>query len=141
MLLKQEMNSIIKNENNQEFRKFGLTIGIFLVALSIFLLWRGVDSYLYIFSIGLFLTLFGLVKPKFLRPIYILWMMFALILAHIITRVILTIIFIILFTPIGLILRFLRKDILNEKYDRHTESYWIKREEVPFDPKTLEKQY
>lgn len=141
MLLKQEMNSIIKSENNQEFRKFGLTIGIVLVALSIFLLWRGVNSYLYIFSIGLLLTLFGLVKPKFLRPIYILWMIFTLILAHIMTIVILTIIFIILFTPIGLILRFLRKDILNEKYDRQTESYWIKRKEVPFDPKKLEKQY
>lgn len=141
MSLNHEMNSIIKNEDSQEFRKFGLTIGILLVALSIFLFWRDVDSYLYTLSFGLFLTLFGLVKPKFLRPIYILWMIFALILGQIMTRVILTIIFILLFTPVGLILRFLRKDILNEKYDRQTESYWIKRKEVPFDPKTLEKQY
>jgi multisubunit Na+/H+ antiporter MnhG subunit len=140
-LLKHEINSIIKNENNQEFRKFGLTIGVLLVALSIFLFWRDVHSYLYIFFFGLFLTLFGLVKPKFLRPIYVVWMIFALILGHIMTRVILTIIFILLFTPVGLILRFLRKDILNEKYDRQTESYWIKRKQVPFDPKTLEKQY
>ncbi len=141
MSLNHEMNSIIKNEDSQEFRKFGLTIGILLVALSIFLFWRDVDSYLYTLSFGLILTLFGLVKPKFLRPIYILWMIFALILGQIMTRVILTIIFILLFTPVGLILRFLRKDILNEKYDRQTESYWIKRKEVPFDPKTLEKQY
>jgi hypothetical protein len=44
-------------------------------------------------------------------------------------------------TPLGLILRWTGKDLLDEKIDRSAVSYWIKREQRPFDRKRLERMF
>ena len=57
------------------------------------------------------------------------------------TRLILTVMFYLLFTPIGLVLRLLGKDLLNRKIEPNAETYWIDREEEAFDRKRYEKQF
>ena len=84
---------------------------------------------------------FGLVFPLILKPIYILWMSFAVVMGFIVSHIILSLIFGLVFTPAGLLIRLLRKDPLDEKINPQAESYWIKRERKPFDPHTIERQY
>ena len=51
-----------------------------------------------------------------------------MILGSIISPIVMGIIFFLVVTPIGFILRILGKDLLNKKYDKEKETYWIKRD-------------
>jgi hypothetical protein len=65
----------------------------------------------------------------------------AVIMGHMMSRIILSLMFFLIFTPVGLFLRVFRKDILKEKIDVNADSYWIKRENKPYNPKRAEQQY
>ena len=73
----------------------------------------------------IFLTL-GLLNSKFLNPLNKLWFKFGIILGKIISPLIMGIIFFLVVTPTGLIMRLLRKDILSLKYNQN-KSYWIEK--------------
>lgn len=65
---------------------------------------------------------------KFLKPLYDIWMKFAAILAWINTRLILIVMFYLVFTPIGFIMRLFGIDQLGLKMEKDRESYWIRNE-------------
>jgi hypothetical protein len=140
-MLKQEIWDIFAKGNKSEYRKFGLTLGIFLQILAGILFWRESQIYQAIFFIGAGLTVLGIILPKFLKPFYLLWMGLAVTIGHVMSRVILTLIFVLVFAPVGLVMRMLRKDLLKEKFDPSASSYWIQGKNKPFDPTTTEKQY
>lgn len=78
---------------------------------------------------------------KLLKSLYSLWMKFALILSWINTRLILIILFYLIFTPIGLVLRILGKDLLDRKINKISKSYWRKKEENKFGLAAYQKQF
>jgi hypothetical protein len=53
----------------------------------------------------------------------------------------LIIIFYLVFAPVGLVLRLIKKDLLNRKIEAERDSYWIKKEHIEFDKSRYEKQY
>ena len=130
----------IKNikTNKEEIRKFGFLIGGVLIAISIFILWKELSYYQLIFVIGVSFILLGYLIPKILKPIYIIWMTFATILGWIMTRVILTILFYLIVTPIGLIARIFGVKFLDLSWQTNVPSYWNKRDKTISD---LEKQF
>ena len=73
-----------------------------------------------------------------MKPVHIGWMMLALALGWLNTRLLLGVFFYVIVTPIGVIMRLFGKDILDEKLDRSATTYWIKRESVPLDKKRYE---
>ena len=77
----------------------------------------------------------------FLKKLYRGWMRFAVILGTIMTRVLLTLVFVLVVTPIGLILRLVGKDPMHRKPDPSKETYWIRREAEANDPARMEKFY
>ncbi len=83
----------------------------------------------------------GLLFPSLLKPVYWLWMKFAGALAWFNTRLIMALVFYLIFTPIGIILRILRVDLIKQRWDTKKPSYWIDRTDEPFDPSRYEKQY
>ena len=68
----------------------------------------------------------GILKSKILTPLNKFWFKFGIFLGKIISPVIMGIIFFLVVTPIGLIMRLLRKDVLNLKYNKN-KSYWIEK--------------
>jgi len=124
-----------------KLRKFGLTVG------GAFLLLGGIRAYLHAgyFSTGLLavggtLFVFGLVLPNALGPVEKAWMKMAMALAYVNTRIILTVLFYLVFTPVGLVMRLMR-DPLNRKLRDGSPSYWIKREEKSSSPMLYERQF
>lgn len=79
--------------------------------------------------------------PNLLKPIYIFWMKLAFILGWVNTRVILCVIFFLLFTPMGLIIKLFGIDLLERKFDKTKQSYWIKKEQKEFLPLDYERQF
>jgi hypothetical protein len=130
----------IKSEK-REFRKFGITIGVFLMVLAGFLFWRGKDSFEILLVIGSALLVLGFVIPIVLKPIYWIWMVFAAILGWIMTRVILSLLFFVVITPIGLFSRLFGGKFLDFEWDKSKDSYWNVRPQKQKNNEEYERQF
>ena len=130
----------IKSEKS-DLRKFGITIGIILLIIAGFLFWKEKESFQILLTFGVTLCILGIAIPFILKPIYWVWMIFATILGWIMTRVILSLLFYIIFTPIGLIPRFFGKQFLELKWDKSKESYWNYRTIKHLKMEDYEKQF
>ena len=76
--------------------------------------------------ISLIFLVLGLLNSKILTPLNKLWFKFGIFLGKIISPLIMGMIFFLVVTPIGLIMRLLGKDVLNLKYNKN-RSYWIEK--------------
>ncbi len=127
--------------NEKELRTFAITIFVALSILGGLLFWKRGNVALIPIGLGLVLLATGLSQPGLLRPVHRAWMALALALGFITSHLALAIIYYILFTPLGLIMRFLRKDPLQRKYDQEAATYWKKKEKKPFSKTQYEKMF
>ena len=125
------MSKHIKISSN---RNFGIVFCIFFLIISFYPLLN--DNHLRIWSliIALIFLILGLMNSRILTPLNKIWFRFGLLLGQLISPIIMGFIFFIVVTPIGLLMRILRKDLLGLKFNKN-KSYWIKRKE----PKSLMK--
>ena len=130
----------IKNEKS-DLRNFGIIIGIVLLIISGFLFWKEKDSFQLFIAIGITLFLTAIAIPAVLKPVYWIWMIFAIILGWFMTRVILSLLFYIIFTSIGLTLRLFGKQFLELRWDKSKESYWNFRTNEHLKKENYEKQF
>ena len=124
----------------RELKKFGLTFLIVLGAFAGFLLWRGSAAWPWFSALALAFGACGLFLPLALRPVYRVWMTFAIVMGAVMARLLLTILFYLVVTPIGLVMRLFGKDVLDIKM-KDRESYWHERLDEPYDPVRTEKMY
>ena len=97
-------------------RSFGL---VFFVVFLIISLWPlTFEGSIRIWSaiISLSFLILGLLNSKLLTPLNHIWFKFGLILGAIVSPIVMGIIFFLVVTPIGLILRIMGKDLLGKKY-------------------------
>ena len=132
----------IKNikTDKKSITSFGVTIGIILLAIAITLF---VKNNLFLKSLGIISFVFlilGIIAPIMLKPFYLIWMIFAMILGWIMTRVILSLIFYFIVTPIGIIARLLGEDFLALK-KVSSNSYWNIRDSVEELKQNYTKQF
>ncbi|MBC8375074.1 MAG: hypothetical protein H8E26_03445 [FCB group bacterium] len=139
-MLNQELKLIWTGTDHGEFRKFGKTMGVFLMLLGLVIYFLSLNYALPLVSIGAIILLLGLLVPSLLKPLFIIWMSLALILGFIMTRIILGLIFFLIFSPIGLVFRLIKKDHLDEAIDTDAASYWRIRDSKPYEPGMSEKQ-
>ena len=127
--------------NNHNLKKFGITMGIaFLVITAIFSAKHN-SIILPTLLISLAFFILAVLAPWVLGPIYIIWMKFARILAWVNTRIILCVIFYLIFTPMGLVAKLLGKDLLDRRIERNKDSYWHKKEGKEFNLLDYERQF
>tara|TARA_B100002052_G_scaffold292132_1_gene313212 strand:+ start:37 stop:450 length:414 start_codon:yes stop_codon:yes gene_type:complete len=133
----------IKNikTSKKEIRSFGITIGIIFLIVAGFLFYKEKDSFqLFIYMAGSFMSL-GLLIPIILKPIYLVWMIFAVILGWFMTRFILSLLFFLVVTPIALLLKVIGKDLLGLKKQEIQGSYWNRRNSDKEQNQNYEKQF
>ena len=138
MVIKEIKN--IKSGKN-ELRKFGITMGIFLCLLGGLFLFRKKECYFYFFMVSPVFFFLGSFLPVLLKPVHKVWMSLAIILGWLMTRLILSILFYAVFTPIGLVTRLLGKKFLDIEFTRDASSYWIPNKTVKFEKKNYERQF
>ena len=106
---------MIKGPANPE-RSFGISVGGVLIAVAAFLVWRGRIPYAQIAGgVGAVLVVLGLTAPKLLKYPSAAWWKFAITLGWINARVILTIAFVLVLTPMSLIWRLIGRDPLTRQ--------------------------
>lgn len=83
----------------------------------------------------------GLIHPFLIIPIHKVLSSVGKVIGFAITTLLFTLIFYCVFTPIGVILRIMKKDILGIRIDKKRDSYWIERKERSISPESLERQF
>lgn len=137
MSFRQEFQSL--PTDTVALRKFGLVVGGVFLAIAAFLYWREVSWALIPAYIGAPLFVLGAIFPPILKPIYLGWMAFAIVLGSIVTRILLTVFFFVVITPVALFFKLVGRDALNRKLDRSAETYWIEKEYLIDDRTRFEK--
>lgn len=129
------------NLRPNNLRKFGVTMGIAFLVITMLISLKTKHFILStsIISATFFVLAFSL--RNLLKPIYILWMNLAFILSWVNTRLILCIMFYLIFTPIGLIMRLFRIDLLERRIEKGKKSYWKEKEKGGFSPLDYERQF
>ena len=127
----------IKSEKN-DLLKFGIIVGIVLLIIAGLLLWKEKESFQLFLAIGIVLLVTGIFIPFTLKSVYWGWMVFSTILSWFMTRVILSLLFYVILSPIGLILRLFGKQFLDLKQNHSQQSYWNMRTADTFDTQNYE---
>lgn len=91
--------------------------------------------------LGVFFLAVALTRPPLLGPLNRVWMRFGLLLGRIVNPIVTAVLFFVVFTPAGLLMRALGKDPLRLKRTPQATTYWIPREPAGTPPDTLAKQF
>lgn len=138
-MIKEELKQI--KSTPAELRKFGLTIGGLLTIIGIIMIILHAKNKLIFSALGFLFIFLGLTLPKALKWIYKLWMGLSVVLGFFSTRIILSLLFYFVLTPINFLHKFTGKKFLDLKIEKSATSYWHKRPQVTFDKSRYEKQF
>ncbi len=112
----------------RNLRKFGIVVGSVFLLLSIFFYYKTELLYILIvfFIFGGFLVICGFLSPLFLNKIYKIWMLFAFVIGWFVSRVILTVLYFGVVTPLSVAAKIAGKQFLDIKFKDGKNSYWLK---------------
>lgn len=110
-----------------ELRKFSWLVGGILLLIGVFAWYRGVAWHPVALWIGGPLVVVGTALPLAVKPFYYAWMSLAVVLGYVMTRVILTLFFFLVLTPVGIFFRLSGRDPLHRKPDPDAPTYWIEK--------------
>ena len=111
-------------------KSFGILFFIVFMLISIWPLVYEGPLRIWPIPIALLFLILGLINSKLLNPLNILWMKIGVLLGTVVSPIVLGILFFLVVTPTGLIMRALGKDLLSKKFDENRNSYWIKRDKA-----------
>ena len=115
---------MIEEKNKSSNRSFGIVFFLLFLIIGIYPIFNANGLRLWSLIISLIFLILGLTNSKILTPLNKAWFKFGIILGKIFSPVIMAAIFFLVVTPTGLIMRLLRKDILNLKFNQK-DTYWI----------------
>ena len=107
-------------------RNFGIVFAIVFLLLALYPLTYQSDIWLWSIFISIVFFILGIFDSKLLTPLNIIWFKFGIFLGKIISPIVMGIIFFLIVTPIAFLMRALKKDLLNLKFNS-SNSYWIKK--------------
>ena len=107
-------------------RSFGIVFFVVFLLIALYPLTYSEEIRIWSAIISLIFLALGLFNSKILTPLNKLWFKFGIFLGKIISPIIMGIIFFLVVTPIGILMRLLGKDLINLKYNNN-KSYWIEK--------------
>jgi len=116
----------MKDINKTTNRNFGIVFCIFFLIIA---LWPVLsENQIRIWSVILSILFFvlGILNSKLLTPLNNIWFKFGILLGKIISPIIMAFVFFFVVFPTGLIMRLIKKDILNLKFNKK-DTYWNNR--------------
>ena len=116
-----------KNIKLPSNRNFGVVFFIVFLIIALWPLLKQNEIRIWSLIISFIFFVLGLINSKLLTPLNKLWFKFGILLGNIIAPIIMGIVFFLVVTPTGLIMRFFRKDILKLKKNS-SDSYWINKD-------------
>jgi hypothetical protein len=114
------------NPSRKELRVFaGLQLLFFMfVAWSVYHRTESAPWAVTILAVSALAALVGLIEPRALRPVFVVWMAAVLPIGWVVSHVMIAALFYLIITPIGLTMRLLGRDPMDRKFDPHAKTYW-----------------
>ena len=128
-------DSKIKISSN---RSFGLLFFIVFLIVALWPLKYEEDIRLWSLALSIIFFILGVLNSKLLTPLNKLWFKFGIFLGFIVSPIVMGIVYFLVVTPIGIIMRLLGKDLLKTSKVKSASSYWIKRDK---QQSTMKKQF
>ena len=107
-------------------RSFGIVFFIVFLIVAIYPLLNNENPRMWSLILSVIFLFLGIINSKILNPLNILWFKFGILLGKIVSPIIMGIIFFIVVTPIGFVMRIIGKDLLNLKFNKG-KSYWVEK--------------
>lgn len=134
------INSV--DPTKKQLRQFGLMMAGVLscfVVLFLYKAWHTAGMALGVWV--LFFLVLGLLAPLRLEPVYRAWMKFAEVVGNFNFKLILGLLYFVMFTPVRMVASLFREDPLSRKIEPEKETYWKDCEPRDPDPKRFEQQF
>jgi len=130
-------------QDNKSLRKFigVISSALVIIGLLVFFWGRVPERAYWLAGIAIIILIVGLPFPQLVKPLHTLWMGLALFIGYFMSRLLLSLLFFIVISPISLMMRLFGKDFLKQKIDKNKTSYWIKRENKERSPEDYERQF
>jgi hypothetical protein len=116
------------NPSRSELRQFaGIWFPALLGAVGALVLWRthSLPWATALWGVAAMVAFVGLLKPEFIRPVFVTWMSMAYPVGWTISHLLLAAIFYLVITPVGLVMRALGYDPMRRVLDRSAKTYWF----------------
>ena len=118
----------LKNREIESNKNFGIIFFIVFLILALIPLKNNGEIKLWSLIISIIFLYLAIINSKILTPFKKIWIKLGMILGKVISPLIMGLIFFLIITPIGLIIRLFGKDLLNLKFNKK-KSYWIEKKE------------
>ena len=110
-------------------RSFGIVFFLVFLIIGVFPIKNGESINYILISISIIFLFLGIANSKLLTPLNKMWFKLGIILGYILSPIIMGLIFFMVVTPTGLLLKIFRKDVLNLK-NNNKKTYWIIKSKV-----------
>ena len=126
------MKSFI-NINKKNNITFGILFFIFFLIIGLYPLISNEPIRIWSIIVSLVFLIITIIKPNLFTSLNKLWIKFGILLGKIISPIVMGLVFFFVVTPIGILMKILKKDVMGLK--RGESSYWITREDKVQDMK------
>ena len=110
-------------------KSFGIVFFLVFLLISIYPLTNNENVRYWSLIVSLIFLILGLLNSAILSPLNKLWFKFGIILGKIVSPLVMGIIFFLVVTPIGLLMKIFKKDLLNLTFNDKKKTYWIEKTE------------
>ena len=108
-------------------RSFGLVFFAVFLIVALWPLKNEEDIRLWSLVLSIIFFILGVLNSKLLTPLNRLWIKFGFLLGTIVSPIVMGMVYFIVVTPTGVFMRLLGKDLLKKSKQKHTSTYWMKR--------------
>ena len=108
-------------------KSFGLLFFVVFLIIGLWPLKNGGNLNIYFITASVVFLILGLLNSKLLTPLNKSWIKLGEILGIIIAPIVMALVYFVILTPVSLIVRMFGKDLLNLKFLKEKDTYWIKR--------------
>ena len=110
-------------------RSFGVVFFVVFLLIGLWPILKGNEIRIWAIVISLIFLILGILNSKILTPFNKVWFRFGIFLGNFISPIIMGIVFFLVVTPTGLIMKLFRKDLINLRKN-NSSTYWIEKKDI-----------
>ena len=107
-------------------RSFGIVFFIFFLIVGTYPIFFQGELRIWSLIVSIIFLLLGIINSRLLTPLNLLWFKFGMLLGRIVSPIVMGLVFFLVVTPTGVIMRILNKDLLRLK-KKNIKTYWIEK--------------
>ena len=115
-------------------KSFGIVFFVVFLIIGLYPLINEDNVRIWSIIISIIFLILGLINSQILTPLNILWFKFGMLLGRFVSPIVMGLVFFLVVTPTGLIMKLFNKDLLKLRKNKNS-SYWIKRPKIKSEMK------